>query len=71
MSLKFAADVMAMPMPDVDERNFVHVLRLKQQIAQSVLTTTARVRDQILRPANDDDMEVVFAALRKARGETP
>lgn len=56
-------------MPDPDEKTFSKVLQTKQQVAQSAFVTTARIRDQLLRPANDDGMAKVLAAMAKASGE--
>lgn len=61
---------MDMPLPDVDEKHFARVLAIKQQMAQSIFTTTARVRDTLLRPGTDDGMSRVLAEVRAARGES-
>lgn len=58
-----------MEMPDSDEKAFARVLSAKQAVMQSAFTTTARLRDGLLRPANDDGMAKVLAAMKKASGE--
>ncbi len=56
-----------MDLPDPDERHFNKVLTAKQQMTASIFTTTARVRDQLLKPANDDGLAKVLEAVRVAR----
>lgn len=58
-----------MDIPDPDERTFGKVLQIKQQVAQSLFTTTARVRDGLLRPATNDGMDAVLAAVRQAQND--
>jgi len=67
--MKFVEDVMDMDIPDPDERTFGKVLQIKQQVAQSLFTTTARVRDGLLRPATNDGMDAVLAAVRQAQND--
>jgi hypothetical protein len=66
-ALAVAKGILAMPIPATDDKNFGKVLQLKQQVAQSIFTTTARVRDQLLRPAQDDGFSKVQAAIKKAQ----
>lgn len=54
-----------MKLPDPSDKSFAVILRMKKEITAAVFTTTARVRDQMLRPTNDDGMEAVLAALRE------
>lgn len=63
MSLEFAQQVMDMPLPDIDHRSFGKVLSIKQAIASSLLTVTARVNGGTLRPTGDDGLADLLAAL--------
>lgn len=65
--MKFVEDVMDMPMPKTDDKNFGKVLQIKQQVSQSLLTVTTRVQAGLLRPTEDDGMAEVFAAMRAAK----
>ena len=60
---------MNLPMPATDDKNFGKVLAVKQAMAQSIFTTTARVRDSLLRPAQDDGFEAVKEAMRRAEND--
>lgn len=61
--MSFVEDIMDMPMPKAEDKNFGKVLQIKQQVAQSLLTTTVRVRDSLLRPTSDDGFAAVRAAI--------
>ena len=63
MSLEFAQQVMDMPLPDIDHRNFGKVLSTKQAVASSLLTVTARINSGTLRPVNDDGLGDLLAKL--------
>lgn len=54
---------MKMPIPRADDKNFATVIRMKKEITATVFTTTARVRDGMLRPTGDDEMEAVLEEL--------
>lgn len=54
---------------DPDSKNFAKILGIKQSIASSMLTATARVRDQLLRPGADDGFAKVLAAIRAGAQE--
>jgi hypothetical protein len=60
---------MRMRLPDPSDKNFATVLRMKKEITAAVFTTTARVRDQMLRPTTDDGMEAVLAEIKRKGGE--
>lgn len=62
-------EVLLMPMPDPTERTFGKVLQIKQQVAQSLATLTARVQSGMLRPPEDDGMEAVLEAVRQAQND--
>lgn len=62
MSLDFAERIMAMNL-DPDHKNFSRLLGIQQSIASSMLTATARVRDGLLRPSNDDGLADLLKAL--------
>jgi hypothetical protein len=68
MSLAFARQVMEMKL-DPEHKNFPKVLSVKQAIAQSMLTATARVRDGLLKPREDDGMDEVLRRIRGEAGE--
>lgn len=55
-----------MDTPQPTDKNFGKVLQIKQQVAQSLLTTTVRVRDSLLRPTSDDGFAAVRAAIDAA-----
>jgi hypothetical protein len=61
--------VLDQPMPDVDERHYGRVLAIKQAAAASIFTITARVRETVLRPQNDDGVGKVNAMVKLARAE--
>lgn len=63
MSLKFAEEIMGMPLPDVDNKNFGKVLSIKQAVASSLLTVTARINGGTLRPTGDDGLADLLAQL--------
>ncbi len=63
MSLKFAEEIMDMPLPDVDNKNFGKVLSIKQAVASSLLTVTARINGGTLRPTGDDGLADLLAQL--------
>lgn len=65
----FAEQILEMPMPKADDKTFAKVLSIKQAVAQSVFTTTARVRDGLLRPASDDGFAKVQEAMRRAQND--
>lgn len=67
--MKFVRDVMEMPVPRADDKTFGKVLQIKQQVAQSLMTTTVRVRDGLLRPAADDGFAKVQAAIAAAEND--
>ena len=46
-----------------DHKNFAKVLSVKQSIASSLLTVTARVNGGTLRRANDDGLAALLAKL--------
>jgi hypothetical protein len=58
-----------MPLPDVDHRNFGKVLAVKQSVAASLLTVTARVNGGRLRPSNDDGLADLLAHLNGGQRE--
>ncbi len=60
---------MNLPIPPAEDKNFGKVLAVKQAMAQSIFTTTARVRDSLLRPNEDDGFEAVKEALRRAEND--
>lgn len=70
MSLAFAKEVMQMKL-DPDNKHFPKVLATKQAIASSMLTATARIRADTLRPAQDDGMDQVLEELRREAGDPP
>lgn len=65
----FMKQVMAMELPPPTEKTFGKVLQVKQQVAQSLMTITARVQSGMLRPAEDDGMEAVLQAVRDAQND--
>lgn len=67
--LDFSRKIMRMRLPDPSDKNFATVLRMKKEITAAVFTTTARVRDQMLRPTTDDGMEAVLAEIKRKGGE--
>lgn len=64
--MNFVRDVMEMPVPPPTDKTFGKVLQIKQQVAQSLMTTTVRVRDGLLRPTSDDGFDRVRAAIDAA-----
>lgn len=62
-------EVMAMALPEPTEKTFGKVLQVKQQVAQSLATLAARVQSGMLRPAEDDGMEAVLEAVRRAQND--
>lgn len=66
--MTFASQVMAMKL-DPDHKNFPKILATKQAIASSMLTATARVRDQLLKPSVDDGFSKVLAAISAGEDE--
>jgi len=56
-----------MELPDADDRTYGKVLSLKQSVMASVLTATARVRDGLLRPANEEGLDDLLALARGSR----
>ena len=69
MSLLHAKAVMEMELPDPASPNFKIVMSAKQAAMQSIFTTTARVRDGLLRPAQDDGFDRVRAAIAAAEND--
>lgn len=69
MSMAFMREVMAMELPLPTEKTFGKVLQVKQQVAQSLATLAARVQSGMLRPAEDDGMEAVLEAVRRAQND--
>lgn len=66
-TMAFAEEVMSMKL-DPQDKNFAKVLSVKQSIASSILTATARTREGLLRPEQSDGMDVVFDAIRAEGG---
>ena len=64
MTMAFARQVMDMEL-DPESRNFAKVLGVKQQIASSILTATARIRDGLLRPSNDDGIAELLETVNR------
>ena len=64
LSLKYVRDILELEL-NPEHKNFLRVLSAKQAASSSVLTATARVRDGLLRPVNDDGVE---ALLRRVKG---
>lgn len=63
---------MRIPFPKADDKNFGKVLAIKQAVSQGILTATARVRSDQLKPAQADHMKAVLAQVRQARlGSVP
>lgn len=62
MSLAFAEEVMGLEL-NPDHKNFAKVLSVKQSIASSLLTVTARVNGGTLRRTNDDGLAALLARL--------
>lgn len=62
----YADTVMALPL-DVSDKNFLKVLNIKQSVASMVLTATARVRQDQLKPAQQDHMVEVLRRVKEAR----
>lgn len=67
--MSFVRDVMEMPIPEPGDKTFGKVLQIKQQVAQSLMTTTVRVRDNLLRPPADDGFDKVKAAIAAAEND--
>lgn len=65
MSLAFAEEVMGLEL-NPDHKNFAKVLSVKQSIASSLLTVTARVNGGTLRRTNDDGLAALLARLNGA-----
>lgn len=65
LSLSFAREVMALPLRP-DDRNFAKVLQVKQQIAQSVFTVTARIRPADLRETEEDGVGNLLREVKAA-----
>lgn len=63
MSLSFAEQILSMELPDPDHRSFGKILEVKKAVAAAMLTATARVRDGLLRPTNDDGLGALLASL--------
>ena len=57
-------DVMKMPLPDEYDKNFGAVLRVKQQIAASVMTVVTRTNDSILRGQGSDKFAELLNEVR-------
>ena len=57
---------MALPLDPAD-RNFVKILNLKQSVSSSILTATARVRQDQLKPAQQDHMAEVLRRVKLQR----
>jgi hypothetical protein len=69
MSMAFMREVMAMELPLPTDKTFGKVLQVKQQVAQSLATLAARVQSGMLRPSEDDGMDVVLKAVRDAQND--
>ena len=67
--LAFSRKIMKMKIPKPEDKSFAVVLRMKKEITSAVLTTTARVREQMLRPDTNDGMEDVLAELARREEE--
>lgn len=66
-----AEDILDMPLPDTNHRTYGKVLGLKQSVMASVLTATARTRDTLLRPVNDEGLEGLLALVNAESGDVP
>lgn len=67
MSLAFAEEVMGMQLSP-DHKHFARVLSIKQSIAASMLTVTARVNSGSLRPSSDDGLADMLRRVNLAEG---
>jgi hypothetical protein len=64
LALRHVRDILQLEL-NPEHKNFLRVLSAKQAASSSVLTATARVREGLLRPVNDDGVE---ALLRRVKG---
>ncbi len=65
LSMAHSISIMKMKLPPAEDKNFGPLLRIKQQIAASVLTAVVRVDSSPLRNDGGDQMEVLLADLKK------
>lgn len=58
-----------MDLPATDDKNFVRILGLKQQVMSSVMVATVRTRSGDLRDRDDDGVDGFLKRLREEMGE--
>jgi hypothetical protein len=70
MAMDHAKAVMAMEL-NPEHKNFARLMSAKQSVLASVFTATARVRDGLLRPSNDDGLDDILARIKGGEAPVP